>query len=72
MDTTIQISNELLDRLKIMKMHSKESYESIIWDLIEDRLAFSVSTNKNIEQSEREIREGKTISLETLKKKIGG
>jgi hypothetical protein len=71
METTIQVSNELLERLKTMKISSKESYESIIWDLVEDRLSFSENTNKNIEQSEKEIKERKTISLEVLKKKIG-
>ncbi len=71
MDTTIQISGELLERLKTMKMYSKESYESIIWDLVEDRLEFSEETKKNIEQSKREIKEGKTTSLENLKRKIG-
>jgi predicted transcriptional regulator len=72
METTIQVSSELLERLRTMKIYSKESYESIIWDLVEDRLEFSESTKKNIEQSEKEIKEGKTISLEVLKRKIGG
>lgn len=71
MDTTIQISNELLQRLKNMKINNTESYESIIWDLIEDRLEFSKRTNENLAKSEREIVEGKTISLEELKKKVG-
>lgn len=71
MDTTIQISRELLDRLRNMKIYSKESYESIIWDLVEDRLEFSEETKKNIEQSRKEIEERKTISIENLKKKIG-
>lgn len=71
MDTTIQISNELLEKLKMMKMHNKESYENIIWDLMEDRWEFSEQTKKNIAQSEKEIKEGKTISLDELKKKLG-
>lgn len=71
MDTTIQISKELLERLRKMKMYSKESYENIIWDLVEDRLEFSEETKRNIEESRNDIREGKTISLEDLKKKIG-
>lgn len=70
MDTTIQISGELLTRLKNMKISNKESYENIIWDLIEDRLEFSEETNKNIELSRKQIKEGKTISLEDLKKKM--
>lgn len=71
MDTTIQISGELLERLKTMKIYSKESYETIIWDLVEDRLEFSEETKRNIEKSKMEIKEGKTISLETLKRKMG-
>ena len=61
METTIQISKELLNKLAEMKMHEKESYESIIWDLIEDRLEFSGETKRNIANSEIEIMAGKTI-----------
>ena len=70
METTIQISRELLNKLAIMKMHEKESYESIIWDLIEDRREFSEETKRNIEKSEEEIKLGKMISLEELKRKM--
>lgn len=71
METTIQVSHELLQRLKNMKEYSKESYESIIWDLVEDRLEFSEQTKINLKKSEEEIILGKTISLEKIKKKIG-
>ena len=70
METTIQVSRELLNKLAEMKMHEKESYESIVWDLIEDRLEFSEETKKHISDSEKEIKAGKTISLDTLKKKM--
>ena len=68
MDTTIQISKELLEKLAKMKMQKKESYESIIWDLIEDRMEFSKETKRNIEKSKLEIEEGKTVSLGNIKK----
>ena len=71
MDTTVLISKELLERLKMMKIHRKESYEDIIWDMIEDRMEFSEETKKNIAQSEKEIKEGKTISLKEVKKELG-
>lgn len=71
MDTTIQVSKDLLEKLRLMKINNKESYEDLIWDLIEDRFEFSEETKKNIVQSEKEIREGKTISLEKVKKKLG-
>ena len=71
MDTTMQISKELLEKLKLMKMYNKESYENVIWDLLEDRMEFSEETKKNIAQSEKEIREGKTVSFEEVKRKLG-
>mgnify|MGYP001612166477 CR=1 FL=1 len=70
METTIQISKELLNKLAEMKMHEKESYESIVWDLIEDRLEFSEETKHNTTTSEKEIKTGKTISLNLIKQKM--
>lgn len=70
METTIQVSKTLLNTLGMMKVYNKESYEEVIWDLIEDRLEFSEPTKRAIEQSEREIKEGKTVSLEEIKKKL--
>jgi len=70
MDTTIQVSRELLGKLQKMKMHAKESYEDIIWDLLEDRMEFSDETKRNIAQSEKEIKEGKVISFEEVKRKL--
>jgi hypothetical protein len=51
-------------------MHEKESYESIIWDLIEDRLELSKETKTNIANSEAEIKARKIISLEEIKRKM--
>lgn len=70
-ETTIQISSELLKRLKHMKIYSKESYESIIWDLIEDRLEFSKKTKISLKKSEADLKAGRLISLEEMKKKLG-
>lgn len=71
MATTIQISEELLEVLKNRKMHSKESYEDIIWDLIEDTMELSEETKRRIAQSEKEIERGETASLAEIKKKLG-
>ncbi len=70
METTIQISKNLLNRLARMKMYKKESYENIIWDLIEDRMEFSEQTKRNIEKSRLEIEKGKTVSLEEIKRRL--
>ena len=69
MATTIQVSKELLSKLQSIKMYSKESYEDIIWNLIEDTMELSEEAKRNIAVSEKQIKEGKTISLEELKKK---
>jgi len=70
MATTIQISNELLEKLQNMKIHEKESYEELIWDLLEDRMELSEETKKNIAEYEKSIKEGtfKGISFEQIKK----
>lgn len=70
MATTIQISDELLEKLRRMKMNDKESYENIIWDMIEDSMELSEETKKIIAISEKEIKEGKTVSLEEIKRKF--
>ena len=74
MGTTIQISKELLQKLQDMKIHEKESYEDLIWDLIEDRMEFSEETKKNIEEYERDLKKGnfnKFTRIEDVKKELG-
>jgi len=71
MVTTIQVSNKLVKELKDRKMHDKESYENVIWDLLEDSMELSEETKRNIKQAEKDIREGRTVSLEKVKKKLG-
>ena len=71
MVTTIQVSGKLMEELKNKKMYSKESYEEIIWDLLEDTMELSEETKRHIKQSEKEIKEGKTVTLAEVKKQLG-
>jgi hypothetical protein len=71
MGTTIQLSRELLETLKKRKMHEKESYEEVIWDLVEDSLEISEETKKDIEEAREDIRKGRTKTLEEVKKELG-
>ena len=71
MDTTIQISKELVEKLKQMKLHAKESYEDLIWDLLEDRMEFSEETKRNIAQAEKDYKEGRFHKWEDVKKELG-
>ncbi len=70
MATTIQISTDLLERLKTRKIYDKESYEEVIWDLIEDSMELSEETKKNIAKAEKEIKEGKVHKWEDIKKEF--
>ncbi|MDI6738423.1 MAG: hypothetical protein QME12_08005 [Nanoarchaeota archaeon] len=71
MATTIQVSKELLQALKKRKMYDKESYEDIIWDLMEDTMELSEETKRNIRQAEEDIKAGRVKTLEQVKKELG-
>jgi predicted transcriptional regulator len=71
MATTIQISNELKEKLSLRKMSSKDTYEDIIWDLLEDTMELNEQTIKEIEIARKEFKEGKFISHFKLKKELG-
>jgi len=70
MDTTIQISNTLKKELLKRKFFNKETYEEVIWDLIEDNKELSEQTKKEIDQARAEYKAGKTHSLEKIKKEM--
>lgn len=70
-NTTIQISKELLGELKSRKMYDTESYEDIILDLLEDSMVLSKETLENIKQSEEDFKAGRVHSLEEVKEKLG-
>ena len=71
MATTIQVSEKLKKKLEEMKIHPKESYEDVIWDLIEDRMEISKDLLKEIEEAKKEVEKGKYTTLEELRKKAG-
>ena len=56
-----------------MKMHSKESYEDIIWDLLEDRMELSKETKKSLAEYEKNVKKGKVKfkTLDQVKKELG-
>jgi predicted CopG family antitoxin len=71
MTTTINISEELAEELKSRKMYEKESDEEVIWGLLEDTMELSEQAKRNIAISIKEIKQGKVISHEQIKKKLG-
>lgn len=71
MATTIQVSEQLLSTLKNRKQYDKESYEEVIWDVLEDAMELSEETKKEIETARAEIKAGKFYTHEQVKKRLG-
>lgn len=69
MATTIQISEDLHTELIKRKIFERESYEEVIWDLIEDNIEINAETKKELEESRADAKAGKTSSLEQIKSK---
>jgi predicted CopG family antitoxin len=70
MATTIQVSDDLIKVLKEKKLEG-ESYEDLIWNLIEDTQEISRETEANILLSRKQYLEGKVLTHEQVKKRLG-
>ncbi|MFH1445771.1 MAG: hypothetical protein ABIF08_04840 [Nanoarchaeota archaeon] len=70
MVTSIQISENLQHKLKDRKISDSESYEEVIWDLIEDTMTLSEETKKELAEAREEIKEGKFVTLEQIKQEM--
>ncbi|MBI4919648.1 hypothetical protein HY837_06965 [archaeon] len=71
MVTTIQVSEKLLGALKQKKLYTKESYEEVIWDFVEDSQEVNKETRQEIEQARADIKAGKFYTHEQVKKRFG-
>ncbi|MEA3488448.1 MAG: hypothetical protein U9R10_04260 [Euryarchaeota archaeon] len=71
MATSIQISEELQKELIKRKLSDKETYEGVIWDLVEDSQELSEQTKIEIVQARSELKAGKFHTLGEVKKELG-
>ena len=71
MATTIQITEELQKELSKKKIFDKETYEEVIWDLIEDTEELSEETKKDLQEAREEYRKGKFSTLQQVRKEFG-
>ena len=71
MATTIQISEDLKYELQKRKLRVRETYEDVIWDLIDDTMELSEETLKDIEISLKEYKDGKYQTLEEVIEELG-
>ena len=69
--TSIRVSKRILSLLRSMKTHSKESYDEIIWNLIEPHLELNEKTKKSIEESIKEYESGEYYTLKEIEEKYG-
>ena len=71
MVTTIQISEELQSKLSKRKMFDRETYEEIIWDLLEDTMELNEETKKDIAEAREDIKKGRVYTLDQVRKEAG-
>lgn len=71
MDTSIQISKRLQKELLKRKFFVKETYEEVIWDMIEDNEELNAQTKKELVEARAEVKAGKVHSLSKVKKELG-
>ena len=71
MDTSIQISKRLQKELLKRKFFIKETYEEVIWDMIEDNEELNAQTKKELAETRAEVKAGKVHSLSKIKKELG-
>ncbi|PIN98234.1 MAG: hypothetical protein COT90_05165 [Candidatus Diapherotrites archaeon CG10_big_fil_rev_8_21_14_0_10_31_34] len=71
MATTIQISKTLQTALKKKKMYENESYEELIWNLLEDSMKLNEETKKDIKEARADVKKGKFYTLEQVEKEAG-
>jgi hypothetical protein len=68
MATSIQISKELQKELLKRKLFDNETYEEILWALIENSLELNAQTKKELAQARCEVKSRKTHTLSQEKK----
>jgi len=71
MDTSIQISKRLQKELSKRKFFDKETYEEVIWGMIEDNEELNAQTKKELAKARAEIKAGKVHTLAKVKKELG-
>ncbi len=71
MATTIQINEDMKNRLQMLKIYSRETYNDILERLLEDIQELNEETKKELEEAMKEYKEGKYITHEELVKELG-
>jgi hypothetical protein len=70
MVTSIQVSDKLQAALSKKKLFDRETYEEVIWNLIEDTSEINEETKRELKESRNEIKKGKYYTLDQVKKEL--
>ena len=71
MPTTIQISDNIKNKLDRMKMFERETYNDVIERMVEDDLEINEKTKKEIEEARKQIKIGKVVPHEEVRRRYG-
>ncbi len=69
--TTIRITKKLKQELDRLKVSSRETYNQIIEDLVEDTYELSEQTKKELEEALKDIKNGRVHTQEEIEKEFG-
>ncbi len=73
MKTTIQVSKEVKELLEELKLHPRESYDSVIRRLIETRIddePLSEETLRRIEEALDDLRAGRVYTTKEVREEL--
>ena len=72
-NTTIQIKESTLERLKNLKEHKRESYDELINEIIDNIEEESLSDEeiKEIQEALEDVKKGRIYSIEEVAKELG-
>ena len=69
--TTIRITKKLKKDLDNLKMSERDTYNQVIENLIEDMYELSDQAKKDLAEALEDVKNGRTVTHEQLKKELG-
>jgi predicted transcriptional regulator len=69
--TTIQLTTDLKRTLEGMKLHPRETFNDVLERILEDLRELDENTKAEIEKARLEIRAGKYLTSEQVRKAMG-
>jgi len=70
MASTIQASEQLKDKLGQLKLYDRETYEEVIWNLIEDGRELSAQAQAALAEAEADVAAGRLHDLDAVKREL--